>query len=90
MPAKKADPRTAIDSDDTFKSEPISDEARIPMKGALRPERPRDGTAEASDMSELAQRAVESGEDPEAPLDFEHPSRDARDDADAEDDDEPT
>lgn len=89
MPAKKPSSRTNVDSDDTFRSEPISDEARIPMKGALMPEHPRDGRAEASDMSELAQRAVESGEDPEAPLDFEHPSRDARDDADAEDDDEP-
>lgn len=89
MPAKRPSPRVSIDSDDTFKSEPMSDEARIPMKGALVPEHPRDGRAEASDMSELAQRAVESDEDLDKPLDFEHPSRDARDDADDEDDDEP-
>jgi hypothetical protein len=79
MPTKKPDADEALASDDTFESGPVSDEARLPQKGALKPEHPRDGTAEASDMHELAQRAVESGDDPEAPLDFEHPSRDRRD-----------
>lgn len=73
MPAKQPDQRSAVESDDTFDSKPRSDEARIPQKGALMPEHPRDGTAEASDMHDLVRRAVESGEDPEAPLDFDPP-----------------
>lgn len=76
---QKADPRAEVESDDTMTSTPVSDEARLPNKGALRPEHVRDGTAEASDVHLLARRAVESSEDPEAPLDFEHPSADARD-----------
>jgi hypothetical protein len=85
MSPKKSDPRSNLEADETFELKPKSDEARLQQKGALMPERPRDGTAEASDLHDLAQRAVESGEDPEAPLNFEHPSSDARDDEDTED-----
>lgn len=79
MPRKKPDPRAALASDDTFESGPFSDEARISWSEALRPEHPRDGTAEASDLHELAQRAAEADDNPEVPLDFAHPARDARD-----------
>lgn len=79
MRRKKATPDEALASDDTFASEPRSDEARLPIRGALAPERKRDGTAESSGLHDLTQRAVESGDDPEAPLDFEPPARDARD-----------
>ncbi len=79
MPRKKPDPEAALASDDTFESGPFSDEARIPWSEALRPEHPRDGTAEASDLHELARRAVEADDEPGVPLDFAHPARDARD-----------
>ena len=79
MPRKKPNADAALASDDTFESGPVSDEARVPNRGALRPERPRDGTAESSDIHELAQRAAESLDDLETPLDFDHPSRDRRD-----------
>lgn len=80
MQRKKASSRSALASDDTFEVEPRSDEARLPRKGALKPPRPRNGTPEESDLHLVAQRAAESTEDSETPLDFEPPARDARDD----------
>jgi hypothetical protein len=71
---KRASPARERGEVEHFELDPKSDEARLPQRGAFLPERPRDGTAEASDLHELAQRAVESHEDPEAPLNFDPPS----------------
>src|SRR5688572_27671167 len=76
MSRKKPDPDAALASDDTFEVAPTSDEARLPPRGTFKPERPRDGTAESSDLHDLAQRAAESADDLEAPLDFEPAARD--------------
>ncbi len=51
-----------------------SDEAVLPTRGALRPDRSRDGTAESEDLAVLSQRAVESADDDPRPLDFEDPA----------------
>jgi hypothetical protein len=74
--ANQPDSSDKVASDDTFDVEPTSDEARIPAKGTFKPERPRDGTAEASSLHDLAQRAAESTDDLEAPLAFEPPGGD--------------
>ncbi len=51
-----------------------SDEAVLPTRGALRPDRSRDGTAEGEELADVSRRAVEGGGDSAEPLDFEHPN----------------
>ena len=76
MPRKMPDPDTALASDDTFEISPVSDEARLPRKGAFKPEHPRDGTAESSELCDLAVSAAESLDDLDVPLDFAPLARD--------------
>lgn len=59
-----------------------SDEAVLPTRGALRPDRTRDGAAEDEELGEIARRAAESGDEPERPLDFEPPAERVREAAD--------
>ena len=51
-----------------------SDEAVLPTRGALRPERTRAGAAEDPELGELARRAAESVDDAGRELDFEPPA----------------
>lgn len=66
-----------------------SDEAALPTKGALRPDRSRDGAADDPEMAEVEQRAAEQPASSE-PLDFDdEPSINELGDDDEEEDEEP-